>query len=99
MENITERLESLGIKVLGNWKINAPRHTTFYYIFKIKDIEWCISECLHKNGKNTYCLSNEKDPFDIKYEGFSKDKCFSVIEKELGLGAQYGEIKRYSSSI
>lgn len=78
-----EKLTELGIEITDEWEVKNILHHTRYFTFNIKGIEWCVSECEHTYGENTYLLSNELKPNIYKYIGHSRRKCLNKIKELL----------------
>lgn len=72
-------------KLLDKWKVISKDHTTYYWLFKEDDKpETCVSKCCHSNGKITYLMSNEENPFAFYGTEKEIEAIIDELEKQHG---------------
>lgn len=78
-DKVKEILNELGITPKDNWqtlrKFKDKTDTCYYHTFEHKGKMYCVS-----GDSISYCFSNENNPFDMIYAGYSIDELKKAIK-------------------
>lgn len=51
------------IKITDRWVVEKDTHKTYYYTYEEENKTICVSKCVRNDGRKTYCMSNDANPY------------------------------------